>query len=203
MRDDHGHLASTVLQPAGERVDRAGPDQVAAKAEVGQRAPLNLLKVNFQELYARHLCRHSQYGINVIHLLTVVFTYLALFGIAAKFVPSEWYLLLIPVPYFLLLAVNVPLRVLLASFLFAAASLALFLTLFAALPEVPIWLYVVMIVLSHQVQNWSHRIYPVAKDMSEFNTKYQKGPALFVLLLAYELPILLNYLVFDRKNWAS
>jgi hypothetical protein len=37
--------------------------------------------------------------------------------------------------------------------------------------------------------------------MTAFNAKYRKGPALFVLLSLYELPILLNYLVFGRRDW--
>jgi hypothetical protein len=39
--------------------------------------------------------------------------------------------------------------------------------------------------------------------MTAFNRKYRKGPVLFVLLLFYELPLLLNYLLFDRKNWTA
>ena len=42
---------------------------------------MNPFRVNFQELYARHLCRHSQYGINVIHVAAVFGIYLALAGI--------------------------------------------------------------------------------------------------------------------------
>ncbi len=36
--------------------------------------PMSLVRVEFQELYARHLCRHSQLGINMAHLV-------ALFGV--------------------------------------------------------------------------------------------------------------------------
>jgi hypothetical protein len=41
--------------------------------------------------------------------------------------------------------------------------------------------------------------------MTEFNAKYPKGRLLFVVLLVYDLPILLNYLVFDtqRENRAE
>jgi hypothetical protein len=163
---------------------------------------MSLLKVNFPELYERHLCRHSEYGINAIHLATVVVSYFAIFGILAKLVQPEWWLFLIPIPYFALVGLNVPLRVLAASVAFAGVCLALFVATFITAPWLPIWLYLVLIVLAHQVQNWSHRIYRVEKDMSEFNKKYKKGPALFVLLSLYELPILLNYLVYDRKNWA-
>ena len=33
--------------------------------------PLSLLHVDFDELYARHLGRHSQFGINVAHLIAL------------------------------------------------------------------------------------------------------------------------------------
>jgi hypothetical protein len=170
----------------------AAPEVAASGA-----APLNILKVNFQELYERHLCRHSQFGINVIHLATVIGSYLGVFGLAAALVDIPWVLLAIPVPYFAVLAVNVPVRVLLASVLFVAG----FFALFFALPALPVWLCLVLIVLSHWIQNWSHKIYDKERDMTEFSKKYKKGPVLFVLLSLYELPILLNYLIFDRKNW--
>ncbi len=37
--------------------------------------------------------------------------------------------------------------------------------------------------------------------MTEFNRKYTKGYVLFVVLLIFEVPLVLNYLIFDRKNW--
>jgi hypothetical protein len=169
---------------------------------------MSLLKVNFQELYQRHLCRHSQWGINVIHLATVIASYLAIFGILAKLVEPEWILLAVPVLYFSALAFNIPLRVLVTSLIFVV----LFFVLFFSLPEsttmglsasTTFLLYLLIIVLSHQVQNWSHKLFPIARDMSEYDQKYKKGPALFVLLSLYELPILLNYLVFDKKSWAA
>ncbi|HLN28742.1 MAG TPA: hypothetical protein VK395_13440 [Gemmataceae bacterium] len=161
---------------------------------------MNLLRINFQELYERHLCRHSQFGINVIHLAAFAVTYLALFSLVAILVDKQPLLLLaIPVPYFVALAFNIPVRVLVASLVFVA----LFFWFFFSVPLLPFWVYLVAIVLAHQVQNWSHKWYSVEKDMTEFNKKYKKGPLLFVLLLLYELPILLNYLVFGRKNWAT
>ena len=51
---------------------------------------MNLFKVNFLELYERHLCRHSQYGINVIHLISVIGSYLALFAIAFRLFENVW-----------------------------------------------------------------------------------------------------------------
>jgi hypothetical protein len=125
--------------------------------------------------------------------------YLGLFGLACGLVDMPWLPVVLPLPYLVLLACNVPVRVLLACVLFVA----LFVVGFLALPPLPIWLCVVLVVLSHQVQNWSHRLWNKEKDMTAFNQKYRKGPVLFVLLLIYELPILLNYLLFDRKNWTA
>ena len=56
---------------------------------------------------------------------------------------------------------------------------------------------------SHKPQAWSHKVWAVERDMTEFNKRYPKGPVLFVVLLVYEVPLLLNYLAFDRKNWAA
>jgi hypothetical protein len=150
-------------------------------------------------LYERHLCRHSQYGLNVVHLATVVGCYLGLFALAYWLVPSPWFVLAIPLPYFAVLAFNVPLRVLLASVVFVAA----FLAMFFELPPLPLWLAIALIPVCHVLQNWSHRVWTRERDMTAFRQKYPKGPVLFVLLLFYELPLLLNYLVFDRKNWSS
>src|SRR5262249_30897196 len=128
---------------------------------------LSLWKVNFQELYERHLCRHSQYGLNVAHLATVVGCYLGLFAVAQWLVDSPWVLLAIPVPYFLVLAFNVPLRVLLASLVFVAA----FFALFFALPPLPLWLAVLLVPVCHILQNWSHRIWTRERDMTQFKGK--------------------------------
>src|SRR5262245_25019530 len=97
---------------------------------------MNLLRVNFQELYERHLCRHSQLGINVQHLAGMTATYLLLFGIAWWLVESglavlavpepsrpliSWLVMLaIPVPYLAVIAPNVPLRVFAVTVLFLA-----------------------------------------------------------------------------------
>ncbi|HEY7314530.1 MAG TPA: hypothetical protein VH643_34600 [Gemmataceae bacterium] len=64
---------------------------------------MNLFKVHFRELYERHLCRHSQYSINVIHLLSVISSYLALFALAFRLFDNVWVWLAVPVLYFLLL----------------------------------------------------------------------------------------------------
>jgi hypothetical protein len=166
---------------------------------VGAAPRLSLLRINFEELYERHLCRHSQYGLNVAHLATVVGCYLGLFALTLHLVPFPWVLVAIPLPYFAVLACNVPLRVLLASMVFVAAFFALFFTL----PLLPLWLAVLIVPACHFLQNWSHNVWTREKDMTEYRQKYKKGLPLFILLSFYELPLLLNYLVFDRKNWSA
>jgi hypothetical protein len=197
MPDDYHSTESTLVQaPAGgsDRLD----EEVSALETAPQAAPrLNLFKVQFQELYDRHLCRHSQFGINVNHLVSVVGSYLGVFGVLAWVAGSPWPLLPIPVAFLVLLAFNVPLRVFVASTLFVA----LFFTLFLWLPPMPIWLSLALIVLCHYLQNWGHRIWKRELDMTTFNKKYKKGLALFVLLSVYELPILLNYLLFGKRDW--
>ncbi len=153
-----------------------------------------MLKVNFGELYARHLCRHSEYGINVNHLVSVIGSYLGLFALAFALLPSWWLIAALALPYLILLAFNVPARV------FAACSvfLAIFFGSFYLLPALPIWAALILIVGSHYFQNLGHKIYTVERDMTEFNKKYKKGWPLAITLAFYELPILLNYLVFNR-----
>lgn len=177
---------------------------------------MNVLSADFTELYRRHLCRHSQFGINVIHLLSVLGTYLAVYGIlyclvqaAGAFLagrgvldeaaPSKLVLVVLAVPYLAVLAFNVPARVFAVNLLF----MALFFGLFVVLPDVPWWAYVLAIPVCYEIQAWSHKVYDKATDMTEWNRKYPKGFALFVLLSVYELPILLNYLCFGKEDWCA
>jgi hypothetical protein len=159
---------------------------------------MNPLRANFRELYQRHLCRHSQYGLNVNHLIAVAGTYLALVGLI-HWLGGWWALAAVTVPYLAVLAANVPPRV----FAVLLAFLAALFGLFAALPDVPVWIYPIVIVVCYKAQQWGHKVYTVEWDMTAFNQKYKKGLALFVLLSLYELPILLNYLVFDRQRWTA
>jgi hypothetical protein len=160
---------------------------------------MNPLKVDFQELYRRHLCRHSQFGINVLHLVSVVGIYIALFAVVFALPQPEWIVGLALGAYFIVLAMNIPVRLLLANVLFVAALFVVY----RALPHISLWIYLVLIVAWHRFQIWNHKIYDKHDDMSEFEDKYRKGPRLFALLSIYELPILLNYLVFDRKRWTT
>src|SRR5262249_652484 len=153
--------------------------------------PMNLFYIDFQELYRRHLCRHSQFGINVLHLIAVAGIYLALYAIAFALPVSKWILGVALGIYFALLIFNVPFRVWLANLAF----MLLLLSLYLALPQVNVWVWVVSILVWHRFQVWNHKVYDKHDDMGEFQGKYRKGPALFVLLSVYELPILLNYLV--------
>ena len=43
--------------------------------------PVNVVRVEFEELNARHLCRHSQFGINVAHLVALFGVWYAVYSI--------------------------------------------------------------------------------------------------------------------------
>lgn len=160
---------------------------------------MSFVRVDFQELYHRHLCRHSQFGINVLHLVAVVGIYLALYGIVFSAPGATWIVAVGLVSYTLLLMPNLPFRLWLVNVL----GVLLLLAMFLLLPKFPWWVYVLLIVAWHRFQIWNHRIYDKQHDMSEFADKYKKGPALALLLSIYELPILLNYLLFDRRNGSA
>jgi hypothetical protein len=160
---------------------------------------MNLFRVDFQELYRRHLCRHSQFGLNVWHLIAVAGVYFALFGIAFALPGGPWIVGSALAAYFVILACNIPVSLLILNLLLIGSLLLGFL----ALPEVPVWVHVVMLLIWHRFQVWQHRIYHQSTDMSEFAGKYQKGPALFVVLAVYELPILLNFLIFGSRSRAE
>jgi hypothetical protein len=166
---------------------------------------MNLFRVNFRELYQRHLCRHGQFGLNVEHLVTVVGTYLAILGMIYWVSGSTWWAPLLPVPLYLaLLFPSLPPRLTAVLVLFLAVLFGLLFLMRFALP-LPAWLNafnVVIIFLLYKVQAIGHRVYTEEKDMTEFNRKYPKGISLFLLLSLYELPLLLNYLVFDKRSWS-
>jgi hypothetical protein len=157
---------------------------------------MSLFKVNFGELYERHLCRHSQFGINVIHIAAVFGIYLCLYTIAYRLIGLEWPLVGIALVHLAIVARNLPVRVLTAIGVF----LTIIILLAVYLPSLPAWAYALAIYPLYKVQAWSHRIYTVERDMTEFNKKYRKGFGLFVLLSIYEVPILLHYLAFDSSN---
>lgn len=160
---------------------------------------MNPLRANFAELYQRHLCRHSQFGINVIHLVAVIGTYWALYGCALSLIGSIWPLLGLAAAYLCILLCNIPMRL----FFLTLVVMGLFFTLLVMLPTLPFWVYLLTIYTLYKVQDWSHRIYDRAYDMTEFNQKYPKGFALFILLSTYELPIQLNALVLDSRDLVS
>ncbi len=169
-------------------------------------APLSLLHVDFGDLYARHLGRHSQFGINVAHLAAL---YGLWFGIYAAIyqavllakLPAGWLVILaMALMYLAVVAINAPYRVSLAT----AVFLAFFVVSVLAMPALTSWsilLFLLMIPLCYKLQAWSHKIWTVGADMSEFNKRFPPGRALNSILLIYEVPICLNYLMFGRKDW--
>jgi hypothetical protein len=157
---------------------------------------MNPLCANFNELYERHLCRHSQFGINLQHLIGVVVTYLCLYGILYSGTGSIWPLVVGTVLYLVVIVLNVPARLAGVTFLFVGLLFAGF----ATIPLLPWWLYVAVMLVAYQIQVWTHRYWDHAFDMTKFNEKYHKGWRLFILLSVYELPILLKYLLFEGSG---
>jgi hypothetical protein len=161
--------------------------------------PMTLLRVDFAGLYARHLCRHSQFGINVVHLIALFGVWFGVYALLYWLTGAAWLPALLAVAYLMLVAVNAPVRV-------TAATAVLLAGLVAAvvlLPELPPWVYVLMIPVCYEAQTLSHKVFTAAADMTEFNRKYPKGFVLFIVLLVNEVPLLLNYLAFDWKRWRA
>jgi len=161
--------------------------------------PLSLVHVEFSELYARHLCRHSQFGINMAHLIALFGVWFGVYGALLWLFRTEWLPISLATAYLGVVAFQAPLRVTVATAIF----LVLLLGAVLLLPLLPWWAYLVMIPVCYELQSWSHKVFNVARDMTEFNLKYPKGFVLFVVLLIYEVPIVLNYLLFGRKDWAA
>ena len=163
--------------------------------------PMSLWWIDFDELYARHLCRHSQFGINVAHLVALYGVWYAVYAAAYTLTGSPWAPVALAMSYFAVLVPNTPLRVLAVLALFLAGLVASVVCV-PALPWWVFWAYLLPIPLFYKLQAWSHKVWNIENDMTEFNRKYTKGLVLFVVLLFYEVPIVLNYLVFGRKRWA-
>ncbi len=103
--------------------------------------PLSLLHVDFDELYTRHLGRHSQFGINVAHLIALYGIWFGIYAIVKQAVlhlglPVAWPIILaMATTYFVTVAINAPFRVCLAT----AVFLAFFVASVLSLPKLPIW----------------------------------------------------------------
>lgn len=167
--------------------------------------PLSLRHVDFDDLYTRHLGRHSQFGINVAHVLAL---YGLWYGVYAAVDQSARHLGVRSWPilaglagiYLAVVAWNAPVRVILAT----AAFLAVFVASVLALPTLPAWsiaLFLAMAPAFYKFQSWNHRIWTVAADMSEFNKRFPPGRNLNLILLFYEIPVCLNYLLFRWGDW--
>jgi hypothetical protein len=162
-------------------------------------APLSLWRVDFADLYARHLCRHSQFGINVAHLAALFGVWYGVYGIVHALVGAAWLPAALAGAYLALVALHAPLRVCVAT----AAFLALFVAAVLWLPPLPIWVYALLVPVCYKLQAWSHKLFTAAADMTEFDRRYPKGAVLFVVLLVYEVPLVLNRLLFDRRRPAA
>jgi hypothetical protein len=160
--------------------------------------PMTLVRIDFADLYARHLCRHSQFGINVAHLAALFGVWFGVYGFIHALVQVDWLPVALAAAYLVVVAVNIPLRVTLAT----AGFLALFVVAVLKLPELPWWVYLLLVPVCYKLQAWSHKVFTAAADMTEFNKRYPKGMVLNLVLLFYEIPMLLNYLLFEGRGRA-
>ena len=106
------------------------------------------------------------------------------------------------VTYLALVAMNAPSHVSLAT----AVFLAFFVASVLALPKLSSWwslAFFALVPIFYKLQSWSHKIWTVASDMTEFNRRFPPGRTLSSILLIYEVPICLNYLMFRRQDWRS
>jgi hypothetical protein len=166
---------------------------------------VNILRINFDELYRRHLCRHSEFGINVFHIVSVGGVYLSLLAVEFRCLrwlfpeASMWQLitamLMTLLPWLSVVGVNVSTSVLLAT-----GGMAIALCLPAAVQPLPAWIHLLLLPLWHQLQLVSHRYYSVHLDMSEFAERYRKGWRLSLLLAVYELPILVQFFLNNLRG---
>src|SRR5262249_37227560 len=101
-----------------------------------------------------------------------------------------------------LVATTAPYRVSLAT----AVFLGIFVASVLALPRLPGWsilVFLLMIPVFYKIQAWSHKIWTAAEDMTAFNRRFPPGRTLRLILLFYEIPICLNYLIYERKDWRA
>jgi hypothetical protein len=161
--------------------------------------PVTLFQFDFSELYLRHLCRHSQYGNNLAHLVALFGMWYGVYALILHLTGAQWLVAALALAYLVLIAFNAPARVLLVTAIF----MGLFLAAVIWLPSLPLWAYVVMIPVFYEIQQLSHKVFTVEKDMTAFEERYRKGPVLFVILLIFEVPLVLNYLIFGRSDWAA
>lgn len=159
--------------------------------------PMNLFRVEFEELYQRHLCRHSQFEVNVVHCVTLLGILYSFGGILYWLIPLSL-LLILGVFFLLLVAFNLPPQLSLVTILLAMGLCGAI--YYGPLPWV--WGYLILIPLCYKLQTVSHQIYSHEHDLTEFKGKYPPGALLYSILMLYELPIVLNYLIFGRQDWS-
>jgi hypothetical protein len=168
---------------------------------------ISIFRINFNEIYRRHLCRHSQFGLNAQHLIAVYGIYYSVYSLVAILIrhllpqldvaAQAVTLAVLSIPYLGVLAANIPVTLLPA----LVVSIALLIAGSVMQTTIPFWLHIVLIVMWHRFQLWSHKRYTLHRDMSEFECRYKKGGYLFLLLAVYELPILLHYFLVGRRDW--
>src|SRR5262245_8129061 len=102
---------------------------------------LGLANVDFPDLYDRHLCRHSQFGVNAAHLTALFGLWFAVYALLYWQLHSVWVPVAMAVAYLAVMVPNLPARVTAVTALFLAA----FVAAVVWVPELPFWAYLVMV----------------------------------------------------------
>jgi hypothetical protein len=145
-------------------------------------------------------------GINIAHLLALYGLWFCVYAAVAQGarllgLPYSWpVIVVLALAYLATVSINAPAPVTLAT----AVFLAFFVASLLPLPALPGWSiagFLALVPVFAKLQSWSHRVWTAAADMSEFNKQFPPGRDLNLILLFYEIPICLNYLVFRRQDW--
>jgi hypothetical protein len=145
-------------------------------------------------------------GINIAHLIALYGLWFCVYAAIAQAalllgLPASWpVLVMMAVAYLATVSMNAPAHVSLAT----AVFLLLFVAGVLSLPTLTGWSiagFLALIPVFYKLQSLSHRVWTVAADMSDFNKQFPPGRDLNLILLFYEVPICLNYLVFRRQDW--
>jgi hypothetical protein len=98
--------------------------------------PLSLRRLDFPDLYARRLRRHSQFGINVVHLIALFGVWFDVHALLYHLTGAWWLPVGMAVGYLGLAVRNAPPRVCVATALFLIGFIA------AILSVPPLWPWV-------------------------------------------------------------
>src|SRR5262249_6842026 len=103
-----GDPSTECSQPASV-ASSSHPRYGASTMSMATTRPMSLIRFDFNALYARHLCRHSQFGINVVHLAALYGLWFGVYATIAQTVllldiPPSWPLTALALAYLAVVA---------------------------------------------------------------------------------------------------